>query len=95
MKTGIYRLVQEALQNAARHAHAKNAKVSVTCSPQKVEVEIADDGIGFEPGRTRGMGILGMEERIRQLGGSLQLESAPGKGATVRAVLPLAGKDFT
>jgi len=95
MKTGIYRLVQEALQNAARHAHAKNAKVSVTSSPQKVEVEIADDGIGFEPARTRGMGILGMEERIRQLGGSFELESAPGKGATVRAVLPLAGKDFT
>jgi len=90
VKTGIYRLVQEALQNAATHAHAKTAKVSVQYNPQRVEVEISDDGIGFQPDRTRGMGILGMEERVRQLGGSFDLQSGPGKGTTVHAVLPLS-----
>ena len=89
VKIGIYRLVQEALQNAATHAHAKTAQVTVKSDSQKVEVEISDDGIGFQPERTRGMGILGMEERVRQLGGSFDLKSSPGKGATVHAVLPL------
>lgn len=93
-KIGIYRLVQEALQNAATHAHAKTAKVSVQSSASNVEVEISDDGIGFQPDRTRGMGILGMEERVRQLGGTFDLQSSPGKGTTVHAVLPLGGKDL-
>ena len=96
VKIGIYRLVQEALQNAATHAHAKTAKVTVKSDPQQVEVEISDDGIGFQPERTRGMGILGMEERVRQFGGSFDLTSSPGKGATVHAVLPLnTTKDAT
>ena len=94
VRTGIYRLVQEALQNAARHAHAKNARVVVKSDADKVEVEISDDGVGFQPERTRGMGILGMEERVRQLGGTLDLKSAPGKGTTLRAALPLDGKDM-
>jgi signal transduction histidine kinase len=92
VKIGIYRLVQEALQNAATHAHAKTAKVSVNCYPERVEVEISDDGVGFAPDRTRGMGILGMEERVRQLSGTFDLHSSPGKGSTVRAVFPLADK---
>jgi signal transduction histidine kinase len=93
VKIGIYRLVQEALQNAATHAHAKNAKVSVRYDPQKVEVAISDDGVGFRPERTRGMGILGMEERVRQLGGSFDLQSTPGKGTTVRAEFPISDQD--
>jgi signal transduction histidine kinase len=93
VKIGIYRVVQEALQNAATHAHAKNAKVSLKYDPQKVEVDISDDGVGFRPERTRGMGILGMEERVRQLGGSFVLESTPGKGTTVHAVFPIGDKD--
>jgi signal transduction histidine kinase len=93
VKIGIYRLVQEALQNAATHAHAKNAKVSVKYGAQKVQVEISDDGIGFQPDRTRGMGLLGMTERVRQLDGSLDVQSSPGKGTTVRAMLPLSGRD--
>lgn len=93
VRIGIYRLVQEALQNAARHAHAQNANVAVKGEADKVEIEISDNGIGFQPGRTRGMGILGMEERVRQLGGTIELRSAPGKGTTVHVVLPLDGKD--
>lgn len=94
VRIGIYRLVQEALQNAARHAHAKNANVLAKGELDKVEIEISDDGIGFHPERTRGMGILGMEERVRQLGGTIELRSAPGKGTTVHAVLPLDAKDI-
>jgi signal transduction histidine kinase len=88
VKIGVYRLVQEALQNAATHAHAKNANVRVEYDPQKVQVEISDDGVGFQPERTRGMGILGMEERVRQLGGTFDLQSSPGKGTMVHAVFP-------
>ena len=92
VKVGIYRLVQEALQNAATHAHAKNAKVIVRHEGVSVVVEIIDDGRGFQPQRTRGMGILGMEERVRQLGGTFFVRSAPGKGTTVHAELPIDGK---
>lgn len=89
IKVGIYRLVQEALQNAATHAHAKNATVDVNRRPNRVTVEIIDNGKGFQAERTRGMGILGMEERVRQLGGEFVIRSAPGKGTTVHAELPL------
>ena len=89
VKVCVYRLVQEALNNAATHAEAKNAKVSVVQTADKIIVEIADDGRGFDPQRMRGMGILGMEERVRRLGGSLTIQSVPGKGATVKAELPI------
>jgi signal transduction histidine kinase len=92
-KVTIYRLVQEALSNAATHASAKNAKVTIAQDSDKIIVEITDDGRGFDPGRQRGMGILGMEERVRRLGGTLTIESSPGKGVTVRAALPLHKTD--
>ena len=89
VKVCIYRLVQEALNNAATHAEAKNAKVSVVQTADKITVETTDDGHGFDPQRMRGMGILGMEERVRRLGGSLTIQSAPGKGTNVKAELPV------
>ncbi len=93
MKVTIYRLVQEALNNAASHASAKNAKVTVVQSQDKITVEITDAGHGFDPKRQRGMGILGMEERVRRLGGTLIIESASSKGSTVKAELPLHHAD--
>lgn len=92
VKVGIYRLVQEALQNAATHAHAKNATVLLKRERNSVVVEIIDDGKGFQPERTRGMGILGMEERVRQLGGELAIRSTPGKGTAVHGELPIDDK---
>jgi signal transduction histidine kinase len=92
-KVTVYRLVQEALNNAATHASAKNAKVTVAQGSDKITIEVTDDGHGFNPERQRGMGILGMEERVRRLGGNLTIESAPGKGATVKAELPLHHAD--
>ena len=87
-KVTVYRIVQEALNNAATHAAAKNAKVTVVQASDKITIEITDDGHGFDPKRQRGMGILGMEERVRRLGGTLTIES-DGKGAKVKAELPL------
>lgn len=89
VKVCIYRVVQEGLRNAAAHAHAKNAKVMLKRKERSIIVEISDDGEGFQPERTRGTGMLGMEERVRQLGGSFFIRSAPGKGATVHAEIPL------
>ena len=86
----IYRLVQEALHNAVRHSSAKNAKVIVRQSPTSITVQISDDGKGFNADRTRGIGMLGMEERVKRLNGSLKVESKPGEGVTITAELPLA-----
>ena len=88
-KICVYRLVQEALHNAVRHAHARNARVRVETSGNSIAVEVSDDGQGFDPKRSRGLGILGMEERVRRLGGTLTVKSAPGQGAVLQAELPL------
>ena len=88
-KTYIYRLVQEALNNAVRHSGARNAKVVVERLAESIVVRVSDDGRGFDPGRSRGMGILGMEERVKRLGGTLRVESQPGKGTTVTAEFPI------
>jgi signal transduction histidine kinase len=88
VKVCIYRVVQEALTNSARHSGAKHAQVSVVQGGANIRVQIADDGTGFAAERVRGMGILGMEERVKRLGGSLNIRSAPGKGTTVLAEIP-------
>jgi signal transduction histidine kinase len=89
IKVCIYRLTQEALNNAATHSGAKHAKVLVVEGRDKIAVEVADDGNGFAADRVRGMGILGMEERVKRLGGTLAIKSEAGKGTTLRAELPL------
>ena len=88
-KICVYRLVQEALNNAVRHSRARNAKVRVAGSASGIEIEVSDDGEGFDPERARGLGILGMEERVKRLGGSLTVKSARGQGTALKAELPL------
>jgi signal transduction histidine kinase len=90
-------LVQEALSNAVRHSGAKNAKVTVQQSAKSITVRISDDGRGFSPQRTRGLGLLGMEERVKRLGGTLSIDSKSGQGVAVTAELPLpsAGESAT
>ena len=88
-KICVYRLVQEALNNAVRHSQARNARVCVASKGGAIAVEVTDDGRGFDASRTRGLGILGMEERVRRLGGTLTVKSVPGQGTAVRAELPL------
>jgi signal transduction histidine kinase len=89
-KTCIYRLVQEALHNCASHAHARKVRVVVQENTSHLALSIEDDGIGFDPRRQRGMGLLGMQERVTRLGGSFKVESSPGHGARIRVDLPLA-----
>jgi signal transduction histidine kinase len=89
LKICIYRLVQEALNNAATHSGAKSAKVIVVRKGDQISVRVEDDGRGFDPSRTRGMGLLGMEERVRRLNGTLTVDSAAGKGTRIVAELPL------
>ena len=91
LKLCVYRIVQEALNNAQRHAHAKNAVVELQQTGDVIRVNTRDDGSGFDPKRTRGMGLLGMEERVKRLGGTIEIDSRPGAGTTIRAELPLAG----
>ncbi|MEJ5367419.1 MAG: ATP-binding protein [Bryobacteraceae bacterium] len=90
-KTSLFRVVQESLTNVARHARAKHVSVRLTESANSLALVVSDDGKGIEPGkRRRGLGLLGMEERIRELGGTFLLSSAPGAGTTVRVEIPLA-----
>jgi signal transduction histidine kinase len=89
IRTCVYRVVQEALQNVSRHSGASHAKIGVRQAEGMVALTIEDGGSGFDPRRTRGMGLLGMEERVRQLGGRLEVQSQPGKGTMVRVSLPV------
>ncbi len=89
IRTCIYRVAQEALQNVARHSKASHATVGVRQVGDAVTLTVEDDGQGFDQKRTRGMGLVGIEERIRQLGGKLEILSELGKGTSIRATLPL------
>src|SRR5262249_11526487 len=88
-KTCIYRLVQEAVNNSARHANARTVQVNLERKDHSVVFSVRDRGGGFDPRFVRGLGILGMEERVRRLGGRLQIDSQPGHGTTVFAELPV------
>ena len=89
-KTCVYRVVQEALNNCAQHAQASAVQVSVRQESARILVTVQDDGSGFDPERVRGLGLLGMEERVRHLGGSFHVDSRPGRGTLLSVVLPLA-----
>ncbi|HWX43796.1 MAG TPA: GAF domain-containing protein [Solirubrobacteraceae bacterium] len=89
LETAIYRIVQEALTNAAKHGSARRAVVEIREVRETVHLEIRDDGAGFDTsGETSGFGLLGMRERVELLDGTLQIDSAPGRGAIVRASFP-------
>jgi signal transduction histidine kinase len=84
----IFRIAQEALQNALRHAAAEHIAVRLAADDGALLLEVADDGVGFDPAepslRTRSLGLTSMEERAQRLGGRLDIRSAPGEGTTVR-----------
>jgi signal transduction histidine kinase len=89
-KTCIYRVVQEALHNCVQHAEASMVRVTVHQEPSRLLLAIQDDGKGFNAQQERGMGLLGMQERVSHLGGTFLVESLPGQGAIVYITLPLA-----
>jgi signal transduction histidine kinase len=88
-KTCIYRIVQEALHNCVQHSQATMVRVTVGQDPGHILLVIQDDGKGFDAGLERGMGLLGMQERVSHLGGTFSVESQPGHGAILCVVLPL------
>jgi signal transduction histidine kinase len=89
LETGMYRIVQEALNNAQRHGGAERASVRIEEDQTAVHVIIRDDGRGFDPEAPRaGFGLIGMQERAELLGGTLEITSAPGEGTAVQATLP-------
>lgn len=89
----VFRVLQECLHNAARHAGARRIDVVLAAAPEAFVLEVRDDGVGFSPAERRpgSFGLLGMRERAEALGGTLAVESAPGRGALVRMVLPAHG----
>ena len=91
----VYRLVQEALNNAAQHGETDRAKVEVSENGETLRVRVSDQGRGFDPNatRTEGFGLTGMRERVNLAGGTLEVESAPGGGTTIVAILPAPHRD--
>jgi two-component system sensor histidine kinase UhpB len=90
----VYRVVQEALSNIARHAHAENVKVTVMgCNTAQIRVSIVDDGVGLSPDRVRdgGSGLVGMRERALLAGGRLEIGPTPGGGTTVELTVRARG----
>jgi signal transduction histidine kinase len=91
-KTCVYRIVQEALHNCVQHAAARHVKISVQQQSDQLRLAIEDDGKGFDAQHERGMGLLGIQERVGYLGGRFDVESAAGKGTTLQISLPLVRK---
>ncbi len=93
VETGAYRVVQEALTNAARHAGVAGVTVLVWTDADMLNLQIEDRGCGFDPEvvlkAPRSSGIIGMQERVMVLGGHITIESSPGSGTTIMAELPI------
>jgi PAS domain S-box-containing protein len=98
LEIALFRVIQEALNNIARHAHANTADVSVQFKKDGIKVSIKDDGIGFDFQEAisskeglRGLGLLGMRERVELMNGSLVIKSSPGHGTEITIEVPLTG----
>jgi two-component system CheB/CheR fusion protein len=98
-ETNLYRIAQEALNNVWKHSKASQVSVLLERRDNQAVLIVEDNGTGFEPDKkarpdneNRGMGLLGMQERAALIGGALELESAPGEGATVYARVPISAK---
>lgn len=92
IEVGLFRVAQEALNNVARHSEAVNVVTSLRFTDSEVQLSVKDDGAGFEPGRATDatLGIIGMVERAGLVGGTLDIDSGPHRGTSVRAAIPIA-----
>jgi signal transduction histidine kinase len=88
----VFRIVQEALSNTIRHGAAKHVRLALSAHPRGFAVTLSDDGCGFDPAREltdgKTFGLMGMRQRVRSFGGSLAIESAAGRGTTLRVEVP-------
>jgi signal transduction histidine kinase len=87
-KTCIYRVVQEALNNCERHSQAKTVRIRVQQEQSRLMLSVQDDGEGFDSQQTKGMGLLGIQERVARLGGECRLHSESGGGSVLTVELP-------
>jgi signal transduction histidine kinase len=96
LESTVYRLIQEALTNVAKHADADSAEVHLAVEGHAVEIVVSDDGVGMDvEAATDGFGLVGMRERVSLVGGALEIESAPGSGTTIRAQVPVPTEGAT
>ena len=90
VETTVYRLAQEALTNAVKHAGAARVMVRVVEADGRIDIEVRDDGAGFDPeASVEGFGLVGMRERVSLAGGTFTVRSAPGTGTLVRCGIPV------
>jgi signal transduction histidine kinase len=96
IQTTMYRILQEGLTNVARHAKATRVELELRLDAGTLELEIRDNGVGFDPATAEvartGLGLHGMGERAALLGGTIEIRSAPGRGTTVHARVPLSAQ---
>ena len=87
----LYLIVREAISNVRRHSQADRASLTLRCNGSELELEVSDNGCGFDRERVpeRSVGIRSMEERVADIGGSMIIETARGEGTTLRATFPL------
>jgi signal transduction histidine kinase len=90
-RTYAYRIIQEALTNCARHSGASSVRITIHGAPDSLSVTVQDDGAGFDmaDAPTRGVGLIGIQERAGELGGSVAIHSQPGRGAMIQVSLPI------
>ena len=93
-RTYVYRIVQEALTNCAKHARAHQISVRLLGRGEQVELTVIDDGTGFDRVKAAhsGLGLIGIEERVRELGGVIAVQSSPNRGTTIHVTIPQNGK---
>jgi len=84
----VYRVMQEALNNVARHAHSSQAAVRLRYLPESVVLEVEDNGVGFSASQGQGMGLVSMRERAELVKGTVEFENRSGGGARVRLTVP-------
>ncbi len=91
LEIGLYRIAQEALNNAVQHAQADRVSLTLTHTPSEITLLIADDGLGFDVSDipTQRFGLVGLNERVRLLGGNLQISSTLGEGTNLQVTIPL------
>ena len=92
----LFRVLQEALQNAVKHSGARDFKVELQGSQSEIRLVVSDSGIGFdweEAIYEQGLGLISMRERLRLVNGELSIQSEPGRGTTVLARVPVGQKD--
>jgi signal transduction histidine kinase len=93
-RTYVYRIVQEALTNCSKHAHSHHVSIQLSDRNGATELTVVDDGIGFDPAQSAhsGLGLIGIEERVRELGGTIRIQSSPGHGTSLHVTIPANGK---